>query len=205
MPLQNRVTPFGDVVALAGRGTMMGNRGVLHDESRRVVKQFQVKRWIACVLEFRGRQREVMAPHRYTELFFLDEAAALSAGHRPCAECRRADYNHFREVWARAVGGAIDADSMDLRLHADRLDGKRKRSYRVEAATLPDGAYAALDDKPYLVLGDKLLEWSDSGYVSAIPRPARREIDVLTPRAMVQILAAGYRAQIHPSAIRLHS
>lgn len=177
---------------------MMGNRGILHDESRRIVRPFQVRRWIACVLEFRGRRRAVMAPHRYTELFFLDEAAALSAGHRPCAECRRADYNRFREFWTRPIGAPNDADSMDLRLHADRLDGKRKRTYRADLASLPDGTYVTLDKKPYLAWGDELLEWSDAGYVARIPRPTDGEVDVLTPRSIVGVLAAGYRPMIHP-------
>lgn len=200
MPLQNRVTPFGDVVALPGRGLMMGNRGILHDDARRIVRPFQVKRWIACVLEFRGRHRKVMTPHRYTELFFLDEAAALGAGHRPCAECRRADYNRFRELWAQAIGSPNDADSMDARLHAERLDGKRKRIYREEVARLPDGAFVVYDGRAHLVKGRGLLEWSDSGYVARVPRPRRGQVDVLTPRSLVAVIAAGYRPATHPSA-----
>src|SRR5581483_6125079 len=144
MPLQNRVTPFGDVVALAGRGTLMGNRGILHDDARRVVRPFQVRRWIACRLEWRGRHRAVMQPHRYTELFFLDEAAAFAAGHRPCAECRNADYRRFQTLW-KALYGPAGADAMDARLHAARLDGRRQRRYPGDAANLPDGAYVAID------------------------------------------------------------
>lgn len=202
MALQNRVTPFGEVVALPGRGTMMGNRGILHDEDRRIVRAFAVKRWIACVLEFRGRYRTVMTPHRYTELFFLDEAAALSAGHRPCAECRRADYNRFRELWSRTIGGANDADSMDLRLHAERLDGKKKRVVRADVSSLPDGAYVALDGKAHLVLGEALLEWSESGYRAARTRPTRGLVEVLTPQTIVRIIAAGYRPAIHSTTSR---
>lgn len=200
MPLQNRVTPYGEVVALPGRGQMMGNRGILHDESRRVVRTFAVKRWIACVLDFRGRKRKVMTPHRYTELFFLDEAAALSAGHRPCAECRRADYNRFRALWEQSIGMPNDADSMDLRLHADRLDGKQKRTYRAELATLPDGAYVVWEERPHLVWGESLFEWSDAGYARRLPRAKGGWVEVLTPRAIVDVLAAGYRPAIHPSA-----
>ncbi|HEY2474035.1 MAG TPA: hypothetical protein VGI19_04455 [Candidatus Cybelea sp.] len=200
MPLQNRVTPYGEVVVLPGRGQMMGNRGILHDESRRVVRPFAVKRWIACVLEFRGRKRDVMTPHRYTELFFLDEAAALSAGHRPCAECRRGDYNRFRTFWEESIGRPNDADSMDLRLHADRLDGKRKRTYRAELASLPDGAYVVWDERPHLVWGRSLLEWSDAGYIKHFARPKGGRVEVLTPRAIVEVLAAGYRPAVHPSA-----
>jgi hypothetical protein len=202
MPLQNRVTPFGEVVALPGRGLMMGNRGVLHNDERRIVTTFQVKRWIACVLEFRGRRRAVMTPHRYTELFFLDEAAAFSAGHRPCAECRRADYNRFRDLWQQHIGAAADADTMDRRLHADRLDGKKKRTSRADLASLPDGTYVVWEGKPHLVLADKMLEWSDFGYTHRIARPARGEVDVLTPRAIVEIFSAGYNPAIHPSVQR---
>lgn len=202
MPLQNRVTPFGDVVALPGRGLLMGNRGILHNDERRIVTQFQVKRWIACLLEFRGRRRAVMTPHRYTELFFLDEAVAFSAGHRPCAECRRADYDRFRDLWLQQVGGPADADAMDRRLHADRLDGKKKRTSRADLASLPDGTYIVWDGRPHLVSGDKMLEWSDSGYARRIARPAGGEVDVLTPRAIVEIFSAGYHPAIHPSAQR---
>jgi hypothetical protein len=200
VPLQNRVTPFGEVAALPGRGTLMGNRGVLHDECRRVVRPWQVRRWIACALEFRGRRRQLMTPHRYTELFFLDEAAAFSAGHRPCAECRRVDYLRFRNLWAACFGGPSGAGAMDLRIHADRLAAKTKRTYRADTASLPDGAYIALDGEALLVWGSALWVWSDAGYVRSIERPARREVDVLTPRCLVATLAAGYRPQIHLTA-----
>jgi len=203
VPLQNRVTPFGELVALPGRGTMMGNRGgALHDERRRIVRLWHSRRWIACVLEFRGRRREVMSPNRYTELFFLDEATALSAGNRPCAECRRDDYRRFQSFWKARFGSPADADTMDLRLHADRLDGKRKRSYRDDVANLPNGAYVALDGAAWLVRGRELLEWSDSGYARRRRRPASGEIEVLTPRSIVAVLAAGYVPALHPSASR---
>jgi hypothetical protein len=202
MPLQNRVTPFGEVVALPGRGLVMGNRGILHNDERRIVTQFTLRRWIACLLEFRGRRRAVMTPHRYTELFFLDEAAAFSAGHRPCAECRRADYNRFRDLWRQHIGAPADADTMDRRLHADRLDGKKKRTSRADLASLPDGTYIVWEGKPHLVLGDKMLEWSDSGYTHCVARPVRGEVDVLTPRAAVEIFSAGYHPATHPSAQR---
>ena len=199
MALQNRVTPYGEIVAVRGRGLMMGNRGILHDNARRIVRAFQVKRWIACVLEFRGRHREVMTPHRYTELFFLDEATALGAGHRPCAECRRADYNRFLGLWETWSCAPASADAMDARLHADRIERKRKKSYRAELARLPDGAYVALDGQAWLVWGSDLFAWSDSGYTQRRPR-ARCEVDVLTPRSAVAILSSGYRPTIHPSA-----
>jgi hypothetical protein len=200
MPLQNRVNPFGEVVALPGRGTMMGNRGVLHDDDRRIVKQSALKRWIACVLERPGIHRTVMTPHRYTELFFLDEAAALSAGHRPCAECRRADYNRFRKLWRDAVGSPDDADSMDAVLHGERLEGKKKRTYRSDVASLPDGTYVAIDGSAYLLWEGSLREWSDSGYVGTRAIVPGQTVDVLTPQSIVAVLRAGYRPAIHPSS-----
>jgi hypothetical protein len=199
MPLQNRVTPFGEILALPGRGLVMGNRGVLHDDNRRIVRPWQVRRWIACRLEFRGRRRTVMAPHRYTELFFLDEAAALSAGHRPCAECRHADYRRFRRLWESCYENA-GADEMDARLHADRLAGKKQRTYWDDLRLLPDGTYVALDGAAWLVRERWLHAWSDSGYTRRRRRDARREIEVLTPRSTVAVLAAGYRPDVHPSA-----
>jgi hypothetical protein len=200
MPLQNRVNPFGEVVALHGRGSMMGNRGVLHDDGRRVVRQFAVKRWIACVLEFRGRYRKVMTPHRYTELFFLDEAAALSAGHRPCAECRRTDYNRFREFWRQAVGGPDDADSMDAVLHRERLDNRRrKRTFSDEITALPDGTYVVVDGAPHLIWERALYQWSDGGYLTKRPLNRGKTVEVLTPASIVKVLRAGYRPLVHPS------
>src|SRR5437867_3840935 len=124
VPLRNRVTPFGEIVALPGRGTLMGNRGILHDTAQSIVRDSQVRRWIACRLEFRGRHRDIMTPGSWTELFFLDEAAALAAGHRPCAECRRADFVRFQDAWRHVYSDTLPtADVMDARLHAERRQG----------------------------------------------------------------------------------
>ena len=203
MPLQNRVTPFGEIVALAGRGLVMGNRGILHDGERRVVRYSQVRRWLACRTEFRGRQRVIMRPHSYTELFFLDEATAFAAGHRPCAECRHADYRQFRSLWALCHGEPVSADLIDLRLHRDRLAGRRlKRVYREDLSELPDGAYIAMDSRAWLILGDMLLAWSAQGYTERRERPRHLGVEVLTPRSTVAVLNAGYRVAVHPSALR---
>src|SRR5919204_6549006 len=105
MPRQNRVTPFGEIVATPERGTLMGNRGVLHDGEGRIRRPWQLRRWLVCVLDLKGRKRRVMTPGRYTELFFLDEATALAAGHRPCAECRRARFLAFCSAWGTANPG----------------------------------------------------------------------------------------------------
>ncbi|HZZ01169.1 MAG TPA: hypothetical protein VFE36_16525 [Candidatus Baltobacteraceae bacterium] len=199
MPLCNRVTPFGEIAALPGRGTLTGNRGILIDEQRRIVHQWQTKRWIACRLSYKGIRRKVMQPHAWTELFFLDEAAAFSAGHRPCAECRRDDYRRFRDLWERQVASPASADAMDAVLHRERVDGRKKCTYRDEAASLPDGTYVTIDGAAWLILGTNVYAWSDGGYTSRRARPSG-EIDVLTPRSIVTVLRAGYRPAIHPSA-----
>ncbi len=199
MSLQNRVTPFGDIVAVAGRGLMMGNRGVLHDEARTIVRAWQTRRWIACVLKFRGRYRKVMQPRRYTELFFLDEATSFAAGHRPCAECRNADYRQFKALWA-ATHGAAGADEIDRVLHDERLEGRRKRMLRAPFSSLPDGAYVAVDERAWLVWRGDLLAWSDTAYAERRPIPPRATAVVLTPPSVLALFAAGYPVAVHPSA-----
>ncbi len=200
MPLQNRVTPFGEILALHGRGLMMGNRGILHDDDRRIVRQWQCRRWIACVLSYRGIRRTVMRPHSYTELFFLDEAAALSAGHRPCAECRRNEYDRFKALWEACRGSATNAEAMDAVLDAERRAGRAKRTHRADFRSLPDGTYVSLDGKAWLVWAGRMHAWSDSGY--AEHRTCRSgDVVVLTPPSIVAVLSAGYTPFVHPSAL----
>ncbi len=205
MPLQNRVTPYGEIVAIPERGLLMGNRGILHDEARRIVRSWQVQRWIVCVTEFRGRHRQVMRPHSYTELFFLDEATAFAAGHRPCAECRNADYRRFLAAWAQCVGGPTNAGHIDAVLHAERLEGRgasqRKRTYDQQLAPLPDGAMITLDGSAWLLWRGRLLQWSAAGYSVRRPLPpASTRVEVLTPRSLVAVLGEGYQLLVHPSA-----
>jgi hypothetical protein len=209
VPRQNRVTPFGDIVAIPDRGTFLGNRGVLHDAEGRIRRPWQLKRWIVCVLEFRGRKRKVMTPNRYTELFFLDEATALAAGHRPCAECRRARFLAFRDAWSEAhprVGASArpTAPMIDDRLHTERVKADlSKRSYPAALDELPDGVFVTLEDphtQAYLVWGDHLLTWSPGGYRERRRRPRGEEVRVLTPPSTVKAIQAGYVTEIHPSA-----
>lgn len=208
MPLQNRVTPFGEIVAHPARGTFMGNRGVLHDAHKRLgAARWRMPHWVTCVLDFKDRRRAVMTPRRYTELFFLDEAVAFAAGHRPCAECRRADYNRFRAAFAAAHGmaGRVYAKEMDAVLHPARVvRGTRAQvRHRRVAAGLPDGTFVALDEAPgaaFLVLGALLFPYEFDRYGPAQPRPAGA-VTVLTPAPTVAALGAGYRLQIHPSAV----
>jgi hypothetical protein len=201
MPLRNRVTPFGEILALPGRGTLMGNRGILHDAQRNIVRDSQVRRWIACRLEFRGRRRTIMTPGSWTELFFLDEAAAFAAGHRPCAECRHADYVRFQNAWRRVYPNTRPlADVIDAHLHQERRLGPwQKRTFTADLETLPDGTYIKLDDQPWLVLGQSLLLWSADAYQDRRPRPPTGAVDVLTPPSIVAVLHTGYAAAVHPS------
>jgi hypothetical protein len=204
MPLQNRVTPFGELVAVEARGLLMGNRGILHDEARRIVRPWQVQRWIACVTAFRGRQRQVMRPHSYTELFFLDEATGFAAGHRPCAECRHADYQRFKAAWEAAFGAPVSAEQMDALLHSDRLEGRgpsqRQRTHRAEIASLPDGTFIGLEGSAWLLWRGGLLAWSAAGYTLRRPAPRSGDVEVLTPQALVAVFRAGYVPAVHPRA-----
>jgi hypothetical protein len=206
MPLQNRVTPRGEIVAHPARGGFMGNRGGrMHDEAKRLgTRRWATRAWIICLLEFRGRHRKVMAPRRYTELFFLDEAVAIAAGHRPCAECRRQDFNRWRDAFRAGNGlaGPLRAGDMDRRLHAERLVPKTKEKvvWSVNVGELPDGAFVELDGVAYLVFGDALLPWSFEGYGAPRLRPLSGQVTVLTPRSSVATLGAGYRPEIAPSA-----
>jgi hypothetical protein len=198
------VTPFGELVAVPQRGTLMGNRGCLHDAHERIRRAWTVTRWIVCVLEFKGRRRSVMSPGHYTELFFLDEATALAAGHRPCAECQRERYVGFRERWAAARGldGRPSADDMDAVLHAERVDEQGgKRTYRERLSRLPSGVVITEQaGHAHLLHDGALRSWSVAGY-----GPARRvsgdpEVDVLTPRSIVHAIAQGYPVTWHASA-----
>jgi hypothetical protein len=205
MPFRNRVTPFGEIVAVPGRGTLTGNRGVLHDAQQRIVRDSQVRRWIACRLEFRGRHREIMRPGRWTELFFLDEAAALAAGHRPCAECRHADFVGFRTAWQAAFPAQEwSVDAVDRQLHADRRLGPwHKRTFAAAIDELPVGVFITIDDRAWLLEPDAIFEWSPDRYLSRRARPGSGEVTVLTPRSLVDVLRAGYAPMRHPSALTL--
>ena len=198
MPLQNRVDPFGELFATPARGTMFGNRGgKFHTDDKGLTSRRWVSRqWICCVLDFKGRQRDVWGRY-YTELFFLDEVTAFAAGHRPCFECRRKDALAFAE---RFPGGRVSAPAMDDVLHAERLDGKSKRIHRRGIDTLPDGAMIVRDGDAYAVRGNKLLRWTPRGYRDATRRPKGVTVDVLTPPAMLKVLSRGYAPQWHKSA-----
>lgn len=201
MPAPNRVTPTGEIVAIAQRGLLMGNRGCLHRPGeRRIARPWQGRRWIACVLVHEDRVAPRWEPGRWTALFFWDEAVALSAGHRPCALCRRPAYDAWRAAWAAAFGRCRGADAIDRRLHADRVDGRSQRRHEADWPALPAGSFVAHEHEPALVLDDRLVPWSSSGYGAPLARPARGRARVLTPAATVEVLRHGYRPALHPSA-----
>jgi hypothetical protein len=207
MPLRNRVTPLGELIPAPARGLVYANRGCLHDARGNIRRRWAVRRWIACRLEFKGWQRgPMMQPGKFTELFFLDEATAFAAGHRPCALCRREDYNRFGVIWAGLHGGEAGADAIDLRLHGERVDPETHahRTHEAPYDGLPDAAFVLADGDPYLVLGDRLLLWSPSGYAARRPRPPRGTATVITPPSLVEVLRSGWRDAavplLHPSS-----
>ena len=209
MPLQNRVTPFGEMVAVPDRGSFMGNRGRIHDAQRKLKKRhWDRKAWITCLLQFKGRRRQVMAPSTYTELFFLDEATAFAAGHRPCAECRRSDATRFKTLWLEVNGALLQGMSgsmsnMDAILHSERIgrDGTQCR-WEARLSELPDGVMVRVDDPQaaFLLHQGDLCLWSPGGYVERRAAPSGQTVTVLTPPSVPRVLAAGYRPAVHPSA-----
>ncbi|MBA4179790.1 MAG: hypothetical protein C0506_04305 [Anaerolinea sp.] len=216
MTLQNRVDPFGQIVATPARGTFYGNRGgCFHDNNQQLTRaRWASRQWIVCVLQFKGRHREpLMQPGLYTELFFLDEATALAAGHRPCFECRRADAKRFFEALLAGIPGLVAegdklrVDTVDRRLHDERVDTrtKAKRTTLAVLSDLPDGAMVALpahSSRAFLKLETKLLPWSFEGYGAPVSPPASSAVTVLTPPTTVAALRAGYSPTIHASATR---
>lgn len=209
MPVQNRVAPSGQILAVSARGTFMGNRGgALHNDDRKIVRQYASRRWITCLLEFKGRRRTVMSPNRYTELFFLDEAVALAAGHRPCAECRRERFNNFKTAWSLAYGlpgaASVFADAIDLELHRARIGrGRSKVTYQAPLNSLPAGCFIRIADDSYLVWGDFLYRWSFDGYEEKRSRPNCMDVEILTPEPLLRCLVHGYLPKVHDSLLTL--
>jgi hypothetical protein len=204
-PLQNRVTPTGAIVAVSERGTLMGNRGCLHRPDRTLgTARWRSKLWICCVLDWQGRSRDPMPPGRWTALFFLDEATALAAGHRPCGYCRRQAYLAYAGAWraARGLAEPLQAGGMDARLHAERVDSRsrRQRTHQAVAGSLPDGVMIRHDRGPALLAGGRVLPWSFAGYQTPVPVDRRAMVEVLTPPSSVAAIAAGYRPALHPTA-----
>jgi len=204
MPLQNRVSPAGEIIATPARGLFTGNRGIIHDPATKTLlkKRWSTPAWLTCLCEFRGRRREVMAGRSWTELFFLDEATAFAAGHRPCFYCRREDAIRFRGAWEAGNGMKnLHARDIDAVLHRERLEKSRKRLHPLpmKLKALPDGAMVQAREESYLLARGRVLKWSFAGY-SRIDRPLE-EAMLLTPPSTLRAFIAGYRPMLHPSAI----
>jgi hypothetical protein len=202
MPLQNRVDPFGEFIRTPARGTLMGNRGALHNQQKQIVRRYKTRRWITCVLEYKNRHRTVMAPHRYTELFFLDEAVAFAAGHRPCAECQRERFSAFRHVWQlyQGLDRPPSTVEIDEALHTARIDGGQKVTHQAPLRSLPDGCFVERDGLSYLVIGGMLAKWTPAGYTTRQNLSGNPTLIVLTPMPVVAGFRLGYKPQIHPSS-----
>lgn len=200
--LQNRVDPFGNIIKTKARGAWMGNRGILHNNEQQIIRSFKLKAWITCKLEFNDRKRKVMSPNRYTELFFLDEATSFAAGHRPCFECRRNDYQLFKSLWIKGnpeyhFDEKTSITKIDDILHKERIDrGKAKVTYEENIEELPDGAFVLFDNKPYLILDQKMYLWSPFGYDKTNVLSIPDRLTIITPRSIVNNFRAGYLPQI---------
>lgn len=206
-PRRNRVTPYNTIESDPARGTLIGNRGILHDANGAMgPRRWTHPHWIACRLTFKDYRRPIARPGAWTELFFLDEAVAFAAGHRPCAFCRRADYNRFVALWRQVHGiAAVHAGAIDKALHAARLEGRppRQRTFRSRAGDLPTGTFLCLPDRPaeaWVRHGDRLLRWTHAGYDKSLPLDPTTPVDVLTPAPIVAIFRAGYVSELHGSA-----
>jgi hypothetical protein len=200
--LQNRVNPFGAIISTSNRGAWLGNRGVLHNDKQEIVRNYKIKAWITCVLEFRGRHREVMQPNRWTELFFLDEATAFSAGHRPCFQCRYVDHQRFKTYWLkgnRELGFNMKTpiSKIDDIIQLERITADQaKVTYEEQLAVLPNGTFVSYQDRANLVNDGKLYLWTSAGYQKPIAFPDVLTLPVLTPKSIVNMFSAGYLPQI---------
>ena len=213
-PRRNRVTPYGELIAVPDRGMFWGNRGVLVDDAGELARYSRGRAWMICLLRYKGIRRVQWTPRRLTELYFLDEATALAAGHRPCGECRYRDYQAFKLCWSLAFGGGVPSvHDVDARLHQDRLvasgPGSRRdryagasvrRTYLAPTASLPAGTMVSVDGSPWLVRGEDLLRWTPGGYTERRALSSLKDAVVLTPRATVAVLAAGYQPVLHITA-----
>lgn len=200
--LQNRVDPFANIIITPARGAWTGNRGVLHDHDKKILRPFRLKAWITCQLEFKGRKRPVMAPDRWTELFFLDEATALAAGHRPCFECRRMDATRFKAFWLKGnpeyhFNEKTSIGEIDKIIHEERIDRHQSKiTYEEKSDRIPNGAFITRDGKAYLVKDRCFFLWMPAGYEKVIPLDDGDLFTVLTPRSIVNALRAGYLPQM---------
>jgi hypothetical protein len=206
MPLQNRVNPFGKIIATPEQGTYTGNRGVIHNHQKEIIKNYKVKYWITCLLKYKGMHREVMTANRWTELFFLDEATAFAAGHRPCGFCRHSDFKIFKKLWLEANArkhGLIENTKMDIIdaiIHAERLDKNEvQKTFTAPLHTLPDAVFIKLpkNENAFLWYEQSLYLWSFKGYKKMDNCNIDEMVEVLTPKSYVAVFKLGYKPQVH--------
>ena len=207
MPRQNRVDPWGQLNAVTAKGALLGNRGILHNDQEQIITQWRSKAWLTCQIQFMERKSTVFEPNSYSQLFFVDEATAFAAGHRPCAECRRERFNEFKAAWIEANRELIQGENptiadIDKVIHAERVtEEKRKRTFVAQLGSLPAGAMIDVDGTPLLVWRGKLLPWSFDGYgKSQASLPSSTSVQVLTPASVVRVFASGFTPQVHLSA-----
>lgn len=207
MPLQNRVDPWGNIITTTARGTLLGNRGILHNGKKQIVKTYQHQSWVTCRLEFKNRKRELMAPSNFTELFFLDEATAFAAGHRPCCECRRERYLEFKDYWVKAnlkkQADEVKISVINKLMHKDRINKGVKIIHKTNIKDLPDGTIFSYKNAAYLIFKTKIYLWSFEGYSFAQSVNMPDEVDVLTPKSIVNIFRLGFKPEIHKSIMTL--
>jgi hypothetical protein len=199
--LQNRVDPLGRFISTSARGLWMGNRGVIHKD-KQIVRAFKHKAWIICALEFKGRHRTVMMPDRWTELFFLDEATAFAAGHRPCFECRKDDAKRFKSCWIKGNPShnftmATSINQIDEIIHHERIDANKAKVIHERASgDIPEGTFVLVNDDPYVLINGMPHRWTPFGYERSMALPEVSMFTVLTPRSIVNAFSAGYVPQI---------
>jgi hypothetical protein len=201
--MQNRVDPFGQIIDTKARGKWMGNRGRIHNEKKEIICPYKLQAWLTCQLSFKGRKRQIMAANSYTELFFLDEATAFAAGHRPCFECRRGDFNRFKKLWIEANPQYKFSEKTSIReidkiLHGERINADgTKKIYREHLNNLPDGTFISLEERPYLLFKKHLYGWTPYGYEKQNEITINGKVNVLTPLSIVNTFHAGYVPELH--------
>lgn len=201
MTLQNRVLPTGQIVAHPARGTLTGNRGILHRPDHTLgPARWTHPHWVTCTLTHpRGRHHGPMPDRAWTALFFLDDAVAIAAGHRPCGYCRRAAYDAWRAAWTAAHGPG-DRMAMDRAMHRSRVTRDRAQvRFTAALADLPDATFVLWHGQAHVLRRDALLPYGPGGYGAPVARPDAR-VTVLTPQRSVAVLRAGVDPRLHPSA-----
>ena len=200
--MQNRVDPMGNIIDTTARGMWMGNRGQLHDDNTQILRPFKLKAWLTCVLKFKDRHREVMSPGLYTELFFLDEATAFAAGHRPCCECRRHDHYRFKMYWLKGnpeygFNEGTSIKQIDEIIHKERINSRGdKVTFLDNIDNLPGGTFIFMNGQPYTVASPHLWHWTPACYDAKLQLPKNETVTVLTPRSVVNTFSAGYLPQV---------